>query len=50
MKRPALHAAIAFIAGIAVSWYIKQVIVVVLVFLLLNVLYFYSVKKKNTRF
>jgi len=50
MKRPALHAAIAFIAGIAVSWYIKQVIVVVLVFLLLNVLYFYSVKKKIRAF
>ncbi|HAA24714.1 MAG TPA: DNA internalization-related competence protein ComEC/Rec2 [Ruminiclostridium sp.] len=50
MKRPALHAAIALIAGIAVSWYIKQVVVVVLVFFILIVLYFYSVKKEIRAF
>jgi len=46
MKRPALHAAIAFIAGIAASWYIKQVIVIIFIFLILIVLYSYSVGKK----
>jgi competence protein ComEC len=46
MKRPALHAAIAFIAGIAASWYIKQVFVVIFIFLILIVLYSYSVRKK----
>jgi len=50
MKRPALHAAIAFIAGIAASWYIKQVIVIIFISLVLIVLYFYSTKKEIPAF
>lgn len=46
MKRPALQAAIAFIAGITASLYIKQIIVIILIFLILIVLYYYSVRKE----
>lgn len=46
MKRPVLHAAIAFGAGILTAWYIRQVFFIMVHFLLILILYCYGVSRK----
>lgn len=46
MKRPLLHASIAFGTGILTAWYIRQVFFIMVIFLLAMLLYGYIVRKK----
>ncbi len=46
MKRPVLHMVTPFAAGIITAWYIRQVCIVIVLFMLLMILYVYLIKKK----
>lgn len=46
MKRPLLHASVAFGAGTLAAWYIRQFFFIMVLFLLVMLLYGYAVRKK----
>ncbi|NLK68538.1 MAG: DNA internalization-related competence protein ComEC/Rec2 [Clostridiaceae bacterium] len=45
MKRPMLHIAFAYSAGIVLAWYIRQVFIIIAIFPILMLVYWYGVKK-----